>query len=235
MDLTRPSLVDRVSKTINRVRHRGLREVGGLVASRARSWIGSRDVLILMVRTTDDIDMLEHDVTARWARSDDASRYARDIATDSERSFLERIGDATTRCFIVEDSGRIAHASWVTTSGAWTREIGGYLCPPPGDAYVYESFTHPNARGKGMYPIALRGILEELHRDRVGRVWVGVDESNEPSRRAIGKAGFREGFRLAYGRRFGRLDLGPVTGPDASTASVFLRRHPYRRTGVRTD
>ena len=53
----------------------------------------------------------------------------------------------TCMCFVVEDGDRFLHSSWVTTTGAWTREIRAYLCPPQGDAYVYESFTRADARG----------------------------------------------------------------------------------------
>ncbi|MBA2726001.1 MAG: GNAT family N-acetyltransferase [Actinobacteria bacterium] len=115
-------------------------------------------------------------------------------------------------CFIAEEGGRILHASWVTTSGAWTREVQALLSPPPGDAYVYESFTRSEARGRGIYPLALAGMLTELSRLGIRRVWVGVESSNQASRRAIGKAGFEEALSIRFWRDRGRLSVGVPIG-----------------------
>ncbi|MFN2586501.1 MAG: GNAT family N-acetyltransferase, partial [Actinomycetota bacterium] len=111
----------------------------------------------------------------------------------------------------------------VTSSAAWTREIRAYLVPPPGDAYVYESFTAPEARGRGVYPFALASICSWAVVRDIVRVWVAVERGNAPSFRAIAKAGFEPSYSIGYARRLGRLTLdvetpGDVPAPVVTTA-----------------
>lgn len=187
---------------------------------RGRAWIRSDESLLLLSRVP--VDDGENDDDFREASVSDATRYARDIGTDSAESFSRRLAP-DVRCFVIDDGDALVHASWVTTTGAFTREIGRHLCPPPGDAYIYESFTRAETRGRGLYPKALRGIVRWCARNGIARVWVGVEESNEASRRALAKGGFEVVFRLAYGRRLGRLTLRPPDDEGRSAAEELLR------------
>lgn len=123
---------------------------------------------------------------------------------------------------MVDDGSTLLHASWVTTARAWTSEIRGYISPPVGDAYIYESFTRPETRGRGIYPFALFSICDELHRQRVDRAWIGVEADNAPSLRAIGKAGFEEAFQLSFRRRMGRVHVDRPTGPLAEQGRTMI-------------
>ncbi len=145
-------------------------------------------------------------LTFRAAGADDAELYARTIGTDSAATFRRRLS-RTTQCFFVFGGEELLHASWVTTGAAWTREIAAYVVPPGGDAYVYESFTRPEARGRGVYPFALRAICEWAVEAGADRVWVAVESGNAPSLKAIRKAGFEPAYEMRYGRRLGRLTL----------------------------
>ena len=207
----------------NRVRSRGIAEVTDLATGRLKDAWSSEETLILLVRDAGPLDRPGPGLSFRRAEPADAERYARDVGTDSARTFKARLAP-DVMCFIVEDGDRLLHASWVTTSGAWTREIQALLAPPPGDAYVYESFTRADARGRGIYPFALAGMLTYLAEAGITRVWVGVESSNEPSRRAIAKAGFEEGFRIKFCRRHNRLAVSPPQGPLAHEGSSFLIR-----------
>jgi len=218
----RLSFVAWASRTANRTRARGLGEVVNLLLGRAKEAVRSEEALILLWREASEQNVTRDGLWFRPATSADAKRYARDIGTDSTLSFTHRLRQ-DVGCFLVEDDTKILHSSWVTTTGAWTREIRGFLSPPPGDAYVYESFTRADARGRGIYPFALAGIVDAMSRRGVRRVWVGVEASNEPSRRAILKAGFKVGFELPYRRRLGRLELAPPRGPEVAAADLFLR------------
>lgn len=164
---------------------------------------------------------LRHDpgLTFQRATDADAGLYARVIGTDAAATFRRRL-TTTTECFLVFLGDDLLHASWVTTGAAWTREIDGYVVPPGGDAYVYESFTRPEARGRGVYPFALRGICEWAAGAGVTNVWVGVEEGNAPSRKAIRKAGFEPSYSMRYGRRFGRLTLVVEKPADAVIPKV---------------
>ena len=221
----RPSPRDAVSKTLNRLTARGPAEVLSLGLERAKGWVASADVLILYVRGPAPLGEELPGLEFREATAADAARYARDIGTDSASSFAARLSDRT-RCFLVDDGERLLHASWATTAGAWTRELRTYLVPPEGDAYIYESFTRADARGRGLYPFALRNIVGWAERSGIARLWVGVEEHNPASIRSVTKAGFEEAFRLPFARRWGRLSLGDASGPHAALVPGFLSRKP---------
>lgn len=194
-----------------------------LGAGRAKEWISSSDDLVMFARDPVAERPSRDGLEFREATKNDGARYARDIGTDSAKSFAGRLSDRT-HCFIVEDERAFLHASWVTTAGAWTRELRSYVVPPSGDAYIYESFTRADARGKGVYPFALANILSWAATAGIGRVWVAVEEHNPPSLRAVTKAGFVEAFRLPFSRKLGRLTIGSATGPMTDVSASFLSR-----------
>jgi hypothetical protein len=184
-----------------------------LGVARVRESIASHDTLIVLVRNTQEADEPSRDTTLmlRPLAAADADRYGREIGTDSPRTFRDRLSE-TTSCYVVEDRGRILHASWVTTACAWTRELRSFLCAVPGDAYVYESFTRADARGRGVYPFALTEICRALDAQGVTRLWVAVEAHNAASLRAVGKGGFERAFDIRYARRLGRFTLALPDG-----------------------
>lgn len=194
----------RFSRVLTRIRTRGPKEVVTLAGQRIQQWVRSDDELIFFSRPTELLDVERDDLELAWADDSHAEAYARDIGSDSAASFKARLADDVW-CLLVLAGDKLVHASWVTTSAAWTREVGGYLCPPPGGAYIYESFTRDDSRGRGIYPFALAGIVTGSKNKAIDQAWVAVEAHNEPSKRAIGKAGFEERFRVSYRRCFGRL------------------------------
>jgi RimJ/RimL family protein N-acetyltransferase len=213
--------MDPILKTFARLKARGPREVAHLAAERAREWFSSEDRLVILVRACTDEQAEAGALVLRRATPEDGPAYARLIGTDSAATFVRRLTDSTW-CYLVNEGTVILHATWCTTAAAWTRELHAYLAPPPGDAYVYESFTRAEARGQGIYPFALRGIAGDLHREGMKQVWVGVEEHNEPSLRAVTKAGFRAAFSIRFGRRWGRVWVRPEE-PLAPSESLHIR------------
>ncbi|MGH2754007.1 MAG: GNAT family N-acetyltransferase [Actinomycetota bacterium] len=219
----RPPLSLRFGRTLHRLKARGPTEVFGLGVTRLKEAWRSADELILCVRPAEPMERPGDGMLLREAAPDDGPRYSRDIGTDTDKSFRGRLAP-DVMCFVVEGEGRFLHASWVTTTGAWTREIGAFLAPPVGDAYVYESFTRADARGRGIYPFALAGIVTTMAQRGTQSIWVGVEAANTPSRKAIAKAGFEEAFTLRFGRRLGKVTTKEATGPRAERARHFVRR-----------
>src|SRR5918996_2532988 len=219
----RPGPLVATARIAARVRARGVGEVLQLGIQRVREWISSSDGIVFLVRPTGG-DRPSHDsLTFAQATVDDATRYAHDVGTDSAATFRSRLSE-TTNCFLVSSGDLIVHATWVTTTAAWTRELRTYVVPPAGDAYVYESFTRVEARGRGAYPFALLHISSLLAGSGLSRVWVAVETHNDPSLRAVAKAGFEEAFDVRYRRRLGRLHVDPPTGRLAEIGSHMLRR-----------
>jgi GNAT superfamily N-acetyltransferase len=136
-------------------------------------------------------------ISVRQATGGDAPGFARDIGTYDEEGFRARLTDLN-RCYLASEGDRIVHCSWCARGATWTEELQTYLAPPATDAYIYESLTVPEARGRGIYPIALRAISSLLHREGVERMWIGVEAANEASTRAILKAGFEHAYAITF-------------------------------------
>lgn len=232
-----PSAAEATLKLAARLRHRGLSEVALLGWGRVRELASSSEKLLFLSRSPqhdEPGERVDGGLLVRRAEASDAICYARDIATDSVSTFRRRL-TATTTCFVAELDGRLVHASWVTTSGAWTRELQLYVVPPRGEshtnsggeAYVYESFTRPEARGRGAYPRVLRYISLWAAVSGLTRVWVAVEGANAASLKAITKAGFSPGFELCFGRRLGRLRRSEPVGPAAAVGRKMLTPHVH--------
>lgn len=197
-------------------------DVWGRVAATATA---SEGRLLVLERATGGSRSHRADATFRPATEADAAAYARDIATDSQRTFRERLS-TDTRCYLVESRGRLLHASWVTTASAWTAELNAFVSPPPGDAYIYESFTRPETRGRGIYPFALDNICADLAERGIPRAWIAVEATNAPSVRAISKAAFQPAFEIAFRRRRGKVQVDRPMGARAALAEGFVSSVP---------
>ena len=220
----RPLVPRSLRKLVARARARGIGEITGLWLVRARQWVASQDTLVMLVASPDAIP-LERDAQVRQAGPGDAPAYARDIGTESAATFRARLS-TTTKCWLVFEGQRLLHASWVTLDRAWTRELGRWLEPPVGDAYIYESFTRSDARGRGAYPRALADIAAWAARAGLARLWVAVEAGNAPSLRAVTKSGFTPAYEIAYRRRWGRVTVDPPTGPLAEVGVTMIRPAP---------
>jgi RimJ/RimL family protein N-acetyltransferase len=231
---TRPGIRALASKTRARIRSRGTREVVDTWLTMLKQLHSPEQKLILFYRNLNERDdsppAAPSGAVFKEATDIDADLYARDVGTDSAKTFRSRLSDRT-HSFVVVENDTILHASWVTSASAWTRELQRYFCPPGGEAYIYESYTRPETRGRGIYPFALHSICTWLSKRGFARVWVGVEGDNQSSRRAISKAGFSPGFEIRYQRRLGRVSVAAPEGPGARPDHPFLSTSPDCRPG----
>lgn len=203
----RPTPLDAGRKTAARVRARGPAELAVLLGARLKENLWSKGQLVVFSLELTGLAIPEAPgLTMGFATAADGTAYERDIGTDSAITFARRLAGGT-RCFVARRDERIVHASWVTSRAAWTRELRAYLRPPPGDAYIYESYTRPEERGRGVYRLALKTLTAELGRDGTRRAWIAAEAHNSSSLKAIAKAGFTETFRLSYRRTLGLFQL----------------------------
>ena len=215
-----------VSKTRARARARGWGEVVSEIGGNLRGSIRSQDELLFLMRAaawTGEVTR-KTDEPLHFARAtvDDADDYERFVGTDSARTFSSRLSD-TTDCWLIRGRGMILHASWTTSGAAWTQEIRRFFVAPERSAYIYESFTQPEARGLGLYPLALMAIGKALAAEKFERLFVGVEADNAPSLRAITKAGFEPVFSIRFHRSIARLTIDEATGPQAELAHELLK------------
>lgn len=207
------------------MRARGAGEVIGLGIERVKELVSSSEELIVLAREAGGVAPQRGDLVFEQATASNGRLFARHIGSDSATTFAARLSD-NTHCFLVTSEGRLLHSTWVTTRAAWTRELHGYFVVPTGDCYVYESFTRSDARGRGVYPFALKSICAWAVGEGLGRVWVGVEASNASSLRAVSKAGFEPALTIAYRRNVGRLEVCGGECADEAGESLCLSPRP---------
>lgn len=86
---------------------------------------------------------------------------------------------------------------------------------PANHRYLYGFVTHPDWRGRGIYPYLLQAILQTEEQEHF---WIIHLQENTPSQRGIHKAGFRGAGRLFF-LPTGGLGLIPPPG-DSERAQV---------------
>ena len=126
-------------------------------------------------------------------------RWLADGANPAQR--VERLAERFARgdrCFVaVASDGRPVHVRWVTLTGSPIPEIKRELVLEPGDAYFYDGYTRPEARGQGVDGLVRCGIFHVLATERIGRVWSYVRSDNPAGLRAASRWQARAGS-LAY-------------------------------------
>lgn len=202
---------DRLSQVSARARSRGPLEVLRWTTTSLRRALWSRTEIEFFARPGGGAHSHRDDIWLRPATPADAPRYAGDIGTDSERTFRDRLGRGQA-CYVVGDDERLVHSSWVTGRPVWMAEVRRYLHPPDGVVYIFESFTRPAARGRGIFTFAIEAISTDFPKREV---WIASTADNLPSLQAIRKAGFGPRFRVLVHRKLGRARL--QTSPEAES------------------
>jgi len=123
--------------------------------------------------------------------------YAESAAWRSRKQFLAtalaRLEDGQ-HVYTVAESGRLLHWGWLIESqaDAFFSEVRQPYRFPPKSACLYDFYTVPQARGRGLYTASLRAMLADIAEEHMAeQTYVGVLADNAPSRHVIEKLGFR--------------------------------------------
>ncbi len=161
-------------------------------------------------------------VKERLDTSSDTPEFCKDNwndleAFDAQHGWVTRdlfLADAKMRLangehvYTLAENGRLIHYGWATGPVARRHipDVDQVAEFPTDSAYLYDFFTHPECRNRGIYQTSLKKILGELRTtSAVEEAYIGVESSNNPSRRAIEKIGFSYRFSLFQQWRLFRL------------------------------
>jgi RimJ/RimL family protein N-acetyltransferase len=104
------------------------------------------------------------------------------------------------------EQGLLVRYAWLIDSQerGEDAELGQVFFPPPRSAALYDDYTHPSARGRGLH---FASICQRLHdaKDLAGaeQAYTYIYSDNLPSMRGAEKAGFECVGRLISTKRFG--------------------------------
>jgi len=187
------STSDRLSHAVRRVRTDGVRPVARTALDRARGrlYLAEEHVWYQLDLAGDRPRReLPDDVTlVRAAEADLQSATQLGQRLDEVRERRAAGNDL----WIARDEGGPLFRCWIYRGRAPVLAApGGWLDLPDGTVCLEDSATSPRARGRGVAPGSWSGIADSLQQEGLHNMITKVGVDNEPSRRAVTKAGFRE-------------------------------------------
>jgi ribosomal protein S18 acetylase RimI-like enzyme len=138
------------------------------------------------------------------------------------------------QCVVVVDPrGRVLHNRWVTVMPTPIPEVLRDIEPRQDEAYFYDGYTRPDARGLGLDGAVRSFIFDTLRAARFTRVYSYVRGDNRPGLRAASR------WQTCVGelwfvciRRVGVWIVGTIDADDPGTAAVWPElRHPTVKRG----
>lgn len=167
-----------------------------LHAVKSRLWY--RRELRVYVHALDDLSQVPRFDIFRRDRLDDLRYYERSSKEQAPAHLYRKAAEERRaqgfHLYTFVQSGRLLHYGWLIerqTRGedGWVEQV---YFPPSETAVLFDHFTHPSARGRGLYTQALCSLLHEA-RDlaRARQAYVTVFGCNGPSRHVIEKLGFQ--------------------------------------------
>jgi RimJ/RimL family protein N-acetyltransferase len=175
-------------------------------AVRRRIWY--RREKRIYVYPADRIADLPRFETLRRNQVDDLRYYERTVAWQMSpevyrREAADRLAKADHLYTLVQGT-RLLHYAWLATvhDRGEDATVGQVFFPPHDSAALYDHFTHPRARGQGLFYQAMCQILHDVPLlTNAKQAYIYVYADNGPSRHVIEKIGFRYIGSLVQERR----------------------------------
>ena len=176
-------------------------------AAKGRSWY--RRELRIYCYPAERISVLPRPRLLQRDCIDDLDRYERtehaqmpaDVYRDVARQRLAQ----GHHLYTLVEGRRLLHYGWLIDRQDRGEDLalGQVFFPPPDSAALYDYFTHPQARGHGLYRQALCQVLHDAHEHAGARqAYIYVYADNHASRHVVERIGFHYAGSLVKERRF---------------------------------
>jgi CelD/BcsL family acetyltransferase involved in cellulose biosynthesis/GNAT superfamily N-acetyltransferase len=107
-----------------------------------------------------------------------------------DRSTIVHTHYRGARCYVALSGSAIAAYVWITVGKTVeVPELGGSIELGPKQAYLFDCYTLPSFRGRGLYPLLLRKAMSRA--TGCTKAFIVSEQGNAASKRGIEKAGFR--------------------------------------------
>lgn len=130
----------------------------------------------------------------RW---EDAELFEQTERWLTKKAFIEETASRRNqglRLYTVLSGNRLAYYSWVVPhqERAWLPAVGQHYEFPPGTDVIFNAYTHPLDRRKGIHKRVLkRQVCDAANHPNTSYVFIAVDPNNEPARLAVETIGFK--------------------------------------------
>ena len=141
--------------------------------------------------------------------------------------FTQRFTQGASCYAVLGSDDRLLGYAWVICTGNLFEDDDRLrlTCRPNG-AYIFDTFLHPDARGKGLYPLLIAGLQQDLAGQGKTEFHVLVDRGNTVSIKAHMKLGAKVCEICTYAAVLG---LACYRLQTASQRKSHLRRYHTRR------
>ncbi|PYR81213.1 MAG: hypothetical protein DMF87_06110 [Acidobacteria bacterium] len=191
------------------VRHIGARVRAALTTVRRRVW--SHDEIRVYAMPVNRVGGPPPGLELRHDALDDLLLFEPMPGASQRQEFLAcalaRVGNGH-HFHTFTDGGTLIYQGWMAENQARAMliEVGQEVTLPPRSSVLYDAYTHPAARGRGIYKQSLRCVLHAVaSRGASDWIFIWVEAGNTASRHVIEDAGFEY-----YGSAFQRTVLGWV-------------------------
>lgn len=188
------------------------RELGWRVLFwRALGWIGLRRVVLYRrgVEAAARIQAARVPVEFGRLQREELGEFL-ELRPDSDLSELAVRFDAGDACHIARANGQIVAARWSATREVRIDYLGYRSALADGQAYLYDAYTAPAFRRRGIAVDLSRHIFELLHGQGVSEMLSAADPANPGGRGFNRTTGTPVATLIAVGRRRRRvMTLGP--------------------------
>jgi GNAT superfamily N-acetyltransferase len=127
------------------------------------------------------------------------------------------------RCFGAWLGDELAGYGWLSTGPEWIGELELVITPRDGEGYIWNCFTIPPLRRRGVLRALLAGIRTSAHDEGLSRLWIGSVAI--PAERAFGPSGFTPALvfssEVIAGYRW--IEVAPASGTDAALVEAAHR------------
>ncbi len=221
--LTRPLAPFGVTPRAVRNTTAALRRAPAAIGRRFRRWAYEHREFRVYYYEVERIAALTSEVAMKRDDIDDLLRFEATSPWLSRAGFMARAlrqlenGSHVYTSATDDRLAHLAHYGWLNERESEARftEVDATFTYPPNSAVLFDFYTHPQARGRGLYQRAIRQMLKDAAAvPGTERVYISVMANNGPSRHVIEKLGFVYDCSLHRRCRFGRVThQGPETAP----------------------
>ncbi|HZP88474.1 MAG TPA: GNAT family N-acetyltransferase [Burkholderiales bacterium] len=215
---------------------RGARRVRlASLTKRGVEWIKSDRELRIYRSDRSHAQTFRHDPRVRCNDPADLLLFTPSDASLTRERFLSaalaRLEEGES-VYTVRIGERLAHCGWLVRNQAKSQlsEVDQCLDLPAGSSTLYDFFTHPDFRGRGLYRATLGHMLRDVFDDPSAQyAYICVLASNAPSRHVIEGMGFEYRRSLFWERRLGGVPQKWSSSDIAETDARALQTAPSDR------
>jgi CelD/BcsL family acetyltransferase involved in cellulose biosynthesis len=182
------------------------------LASRIAGWVSERRELRIYRMAAGDVGERRHDPRVHANMIDALLAFEPGDSWQTRQGYLSaalaRLEAGERAYTIAGDDGRLAHSGWLVPRQQQSRmsEVEQTLQLPPNSATLYDFYTDPANRGRGLYGATIDHILVDAFADpALEYAYISVLADNLASRKVIERAGFQYLGSFHWQRSLGRV------------------------------